>query len=927
MSFLPIDFDSPRWLLALVPLLAVVIYFTLRSRAGLPPAVQRLALVLRCVAISALILALSRMVLLSGGDGVSLLVLRDLSASVPRLVSDEMIEQTSRRIGTLNFPDQVSLVSFGKEQQLEQPMAMRLGSGISADIDRSGSDIASALRFAASSLEGAAPGGFRRVVLISDGNSTEGDPLREAKNLASAGIAVDVLPVFYDHQKEIILENLEAPETVRPGQAYSVDSVIWSSDTTEATVVLSEGSEVIERRSVTLEPGRNRQVFPLVAGENALQRLSIAVEAADGVDSLKQNNFGDALVRTLQRPKVLVISNDDDQTLRQILVAGNIEVDQYTPQGMATSLEGFHGVEAVILDDVSAFDFLPQQIELLEKMVHTTGMGLLMVGGPSSFGAGGWRGTKVEDALPVKMNIEQRKKLPNGALAVVLHTCEFAQGNLWARRIAHASTEALTPQDLFGVLIYRGGVDLWGIPLAPLADSTVVSGQINSLVPEDMLTFGNSMTLAIQALVPANAYSKHLVVISDGDPTPPSQPLIDSYIANGIQVSTICINPHSGPAGTGTMKKIASQTGGRFYFVSDPAALPQIFFREALQVRKNLISEEEFTPLIVDVADPIRGLDGFPPLHGIVLTTVKPMSRLVLVNPDEDPVLALGRHGLGKTAAFTSDARSRWSADWQGWGGNSTFWTQLVRSITREVEESVLEISHTVEGDEGVVIVDAIDANGRFLDGLDLQGVLIGPDLTSSNIELNQQAPGRYIGRFPAGQEGSYLIRSNYDDGKGSSGGQTKVITVGYPAEYRVLSSNIELLRQITEVSGGRVLTDQDDLLDRSLPSRKDRKSLWQMLASIGLFLFFIDIVVRRVQFQMPGRTARPSAVEESVDGASDPAPRRTIAASRRETVALERDRSEQEGGAEEAEEQQQDESEDLKKLLRERRKRRKKGI
>ena len=154
--------------------------------------VQKTALILRCLAFSALVLALARTVHLTGGEGLSILVLRDLSASVPRLVSDQFIEQTSNQLGTLEFPDQVSLVSFGKDQQLEQPMSMRLGSGISADIDRSGSDIAAALRYSASLLEGSAPGGSRRVVLISDGNSTEGDAVREAKNLAVAGIVVDV---------------------------------------------------------------------------------------------------------------------------------------------------------------------------------------------------------------------------------------------------------------------------------------------------------------------------------------------------------------------------------------------------------------------------------------------------------------------------------------------------------------------------------------------------------------------------------------------------------------------------------------------------------------------------------------------------------------------------------------------------------------
>ncbi|MGE4632559.1 MAG: glutamine amidotransferase [Planctomycetota bacterium] len=928
----PIGFDFPAWLLLLIPALGCVIYFTLSSRAGLPVAVQRLAMLLRSMAVVAIVLALAQMVHLSGGEGLSVLVLRDLSASVPRLVSDEIVSQTSKRLGSLEFPDQVGFVSFGNDQQLEQPMGLRLGPGISSEIDRSGSDIAAALRFSASHLEGSAPGGARRIVLISDGNSTEGDPVQEAKNLATAGIVVDVIPVHYEHQDEVILENVQVPETVRPGQTFSVDSVIWSSGAAEATVVLSEQDRIIERRPVQLAEGRNRITFGLGANSSPLRRLRVSVFPDAGTDSLEQNNSGLALVRTIQPPRVLIVSEDPDQTLARVLADGSILADVVAPQQMSAIAEDYLGIEAVVLDDVSAFDLDPNRIELLEKLVHSTGMGLLMVGGSDSFGAGGWRGTKVEKALPVKMDIRQRKKLPNGALAVILHTCEFAQGNLWARRIAIASLDALTEQDLFGVLLYDGGTDRWGIPMQPVADQAAIRSQIDALSPADMTQFSPTMQMALQVLLTADAHSKHVVVISDGDPPPPTQGLVDAYVQSGIRISTICIQPHPGPTGPATMKKIAQDTAGRYYFVDDPSMLPQIFFREALTVRRNLIAEGTFTPAIVEIADPIRGLasGGFPPLHGVVLTTVKPLSRLVLVNDEQDPVLALGRYGLGKTAAFTSDARARWSSDWIGWSGNSTFWSQLVRSISRELDSGVLEVSHQVEGEVGTVVIDAIDPEGRFIDGLDVRAVLVGPDLSEETLVVNQVAPGRYVGKFAAVQEGSYLLRIDHEDGQGNSGGQTKAISVGYPSEYRTLRSDDDLLRRIAEASGGRLLSGQDDLLDRSLPRKRDREPLWATLAILGLGLFFFDIVVRRVQFKIPRRGFRRRAtvsVDESVEGHKEPPRRPIIGRTRRVTPGTKKTGSQPEKDAPDGvSEEPVERSEELQKLIKARKKRRKRG-
>ncbi|MGE4620005.1 MAG: glutamine amidotransferase [Planctomycetota bacterium] len=929
---LPMAFESPLWLLALIPALACVVYFSRKSRAGLPAAVQRLALFSRSAAIISLIAALAQLVHLSGGEGLSVLVLRDLSDSVPRLVSDEMVSQVSKSIGSLEAPDQVSFVSFGRNQQQEQPMGLKLGTGISADIDRSASDIAAALRFSARALEAAAPGGSRRMILISDGNSTEGDPVQEAKNLATTGVVVDVLPVRYEHQNEVLVENVEVPETIRPGQAFSVDSVIWSSQATEATVVLTEDDRILERRLVSLESGRNRVRFGLSATSTSLRRLLVSVYLEDGVDTLEANNSGLALVRTIAPPLVLVVSKDPDQTLMRALQTGEIRAEVVPPNQVSLVAEDYLGVEAVILDDVSAFELPPTYSALLEKLVHSTGMGLLMVGGPDSFGAGGWGGTKVEEALPVKMSIRQRKKIPNGALAVILHTCEFSQGNLWARRIATAALDALTSQDLFGVLLYESGIDAWGIPLQPVSDQLEIRSRIDRLSPADMISFAPTMEMALQSLVTANAYSKHVVVISDGDPPPPGQLLVDAYVKSKIRISTICIKPHTGSDGTARMKKIAQDTGGRYYFVSNPTRLPQIFFREALTVRRNLIEEGAFVPRIVEVADPILGIAaaGFPPLHGVVLTTIKPLSRLVLVNEEQDPVLALGRHGLGKTAAFTSDARARWSADWIGWSGYSTFWSQLVRSISREMDSGILEVSHQLDGGAGTVIVDAIDPDGRFIDGLSVEAVLVAPDYSEEAITVHQVAPGRYIGKFSAEQEGAYLLRVDHEDGQGNVGGQTKAIVVGYPAEYRALRSDEELLRQIAEASGGRVLSSEDDLLDRSLPRIMDRKPLWKFLAIIGLGLFFFDIVVRRVQFKIPrlrSRQKSDSSKSKVVDSTGEPQRQPSIGRSRivKEKTAKPGSNREDEVSKESSDDSASH-SEDLRKLIEARKKRQNRG-
>ena len=542
----------------------------------------------------------------------------------------------------------------------------------------------------------------------------------------------------------------------------------------------------------------------------------------------------------------------------------------------------YTGYSSVILDNVSYFSIRKEVAQLLEGLVHSNGVGLLMVGGSDSFGAGGWKGTPVEEALPVTMDIRQRKIIPNGALAIILHTCEFPQGNLWARQISLTALDALTPKDYFGLLIYKNGVDKWGIPMTPVDDKSALSAQINTMSPEDMLLFQPSMQLAFAGLMATDAQSRHMIIISDGDPSPPNQGLLKQYADQQIKVSTICIQPHSGEFPELVLRKIAADTGGRFYRMDDPTQLPRIFFREALQVRKNLIDESTFVPVLRETADPVMGISGFPSVNGIVLTTIKLLASEILINDEEDHLLALKRHGIGVTAAFTSDSGNRWSTEWAGWEGNSKFWAQLVRSISRPEETDALQAVTRVDGRGGVILIDAIDEAGQFVDGLDLSGSVLGPDLKTKLIEIRQDGPGRYIGNFPVRQQGDYLVTIDGSMPDGSSANMARTFSVGYPAEYRTLSSDEEFLGSIALESRGRVIDSSTDLLERPEVQNSSQTPLWPLLTRWALVLFFIDVVIRRVHFGPIQKRKTPVSALD-IESEIKEAPRRPRLRGRRE--------------------------------------------
>ncbi len=70
----------------------------------------------------------------------------------------------------------------------------------------------------------APPSDAVRLLLISDGNETEGD-LAEAARIAGANsIPIDVLPLRYHHEREVVFKRLVAPTHARSGQSIALDS-------------------------------------------------------------------------------------------------------------------------------------------------------------------------------------------------------------------------------------------------------------------------------------------------------------------------------------------------------------------------------------------------------------------------------------------------------------------------------------------------------------------------------------------------------------------------------------------------------------------------------------------------------------------------------------------------------------------------------
>src|SRR5262249_692014 len=159
----------------------------------------------------------------------------------------------------------------------------------------------------------------------------------------------------------------------------------------------------------------------------------------------------------------------------------------------------------VILANVAADWLNDDQQETIRSNTHDQGCGLVMIGGPQSYGAGGWQGTPIEKALPVDADIKSPQVEGKGGLVLIMHPSETASGNRWQKEIAKLAIKKLSSLDEVGVLYFGGFTgNFWHIKLAPIqneANRQRLLGLVDNMTPGDMPDFDPHLKLAHEALI------------------------------------------------------------------------------------------------------------------------------------------------------------------------------------------------------------------------------------------------------------------------------------------------------------------------------------------------------------------------------------------------------------------------------------------
>jgi uncharacterized membrane protein len=856
-------FSRPWWLLACI-LLVPIVWLGMRNLAALGPVRRVLAIILRCLVVIILIALLARPMLTRTSKRMTLIAVIDRSQSIPTNLQKSALEYLSLAVAGKAAGDQLAVVDVAEAASISKlPGGDNVIRQRNTTLNGQQSKLADGVQMA---MAIAPPDTAIRILLVSEGNETGGD-LKEAARIAAANkIPIDVLPLRYSYDNEVIFKRLAAPARARSGQTIQLRFILNSTTSVRGKLLLNLNGESVDlvpgspeiAVSVDLEPGTNVEIISMPVGKNGIHEFeAVFMPDEPWQDKIVQNNRASTITYVAGPGNILVVDADGStgRALEQALQNTDMDVRYTTTAEFPDNLSRLMGTDAVVLVNTGCGNFSFQQQEMLSRYVTDLGGGLIMVGGPQSFGAGGWIGSPVAEILPVDLDPPQKKQLPKGALVLIMHACEMPQGNYWGTRVALAAVRTLSRLDLIGILAYNWqGPSDWVFPLAPAGDKEAVTDAIEQMQMGDMPSLHDHLQAAYDKLKDCDASQKHVIVISDGDPAAPSPELLAQCRDAGITCTGVAIFPHSS-MDVQSLVRVAQSTGGRFYDVKDPQQLPQIFIKEAQVVRRALIIEETFSPQIsYSLSEILKGLPNtMPNLDGYVVTGPKAgLNQVVLTSSQSDPILATCQSGLGRCAAFTSSVDSRWASGWLQWGGFERFWEQAVRWAAKPAQSADCEVFADVQGRQVTVNVEAIDAEGKFIQFANIEGQVIAPDISTGQLELTQIGPGQYQSQFQAVASGSYVVNLRYKKLADDTTHFTQTtVTIPFAPEFRDLTDNAPLLAEVSEISGGRILgsdPNQADLFDYAgLKFPETEMPLLRPLMLIWLALFLLDVAARRV--------------------------------------------------------------------------------
>jgi Ca-activated chloride channel homolog len=833
------------WLLLCVPLVWLA---HVAARTTFNPHQRLIQAGVRSLLIVALVFAVARPVISTMSDRQSIVFLVDVSHSV----SGAAIQSAAEKIDQLRLslrPAHSRIVAFGSTAApLESTQVLRRFTQVNTKdpvleaVDRRGTDLEAALDAARAEL---APGHIPRLVLFTDGRATAGDLNAATVRLSESRVPVFVEPLAVRSLGDTWIDALDVPDRIVAGAPFTATVSVETQRPLPAVVQVRLGDQVLATRQVPLAKGMTDVSLDVTVDRAGASVLEARVLAGD--DPLTANSTFSRAIWAATRPKILYVEGKPASAhyLARALTESGFDVTVRPPAGLPVSLAEFDPWDVVILSDVSRTLIRDGSMTALSDWVERHGGGLLVAGGESVFGEGGYRKSEIERLTPVTF---ERKDEPEVALVLVLDRSWSMAGASMelCKAAAQAAVDVLTDEQSVGILTFNDSFN-WDVPLRNVGrNRDGIRKRISAIGPGGHTLIYPAVEQAYLALKPAKARAKHVLLLSDGRSYPANyEELVRQMVAARMTVSSVAVGPSADPELLGN---IARWGKGRTYAVSDAKELPQIFVKEAKNAATPAFDEKEIKPIVKTPAF-LAGVDltRVPLLKGRTATVLKDTALEVIGTDEEDPLLAFWPVGLGRTAVFASDVKDRWAANWIRWRGYGPFFSSLVRALERRAAPAVAldVVPGPIRGRvrSVAVAVETREVDGGYKDLL-RPTVEVKAGAASTRLQLRQVAPGRYEATVVADADQPLTVTALGDGNAATS----RIVVPDPAAEYRFSPADEGLLRSLAQATHGGFMPSPEMLTNAPRDPRTARRPIAPALIVVALALWFSDILLRRVR-------------------------------------------------------------------------------
>ncbi|HEU4410194.1 MAG TPA: VWA domain-containing protein [Polyangiaceae bacterium] len=802
-------------------------------------------------------------------DRLTVLVAVDRSRSIDLVPGAEARARAELDVAErgMGEGDRIGVIAFAAEAYTEDPPrpASADRSPQRIEVGRDATDLAAGIRRALAEVP---PDSAARVVLLTDGVVTRGDPLEAAAAALAAGVPVDAVALDQKTVPDVRVVSLRAPPRADEREPIELRAVVASPKEAEIEVRVKRDGVVVQRGRARVAAGEDVVRLKEVAAEPGFHRYDLEVSALDpALDEAPEDNAATAFVRVRGPSSALVLEGDPG---REAFVASalkeagfRVEVGS-TPQ-VPADVAGFAAYDLVVFSDVRASDLAPTQIDALAAYARDLGGGLVLLGGDRSMGPGGYARTPIEEVSPVSFDLKQERRRASLAEVIAIdysgsmamHVGSVTKLDL-ANEAAARSASLLGPGDRLGVA-HVDTATKWTVPIRPVSDQAAIARAIRGVGPGGGGIFVDvALDDGYGALAKEASNLKHLLLFSDGDDAEKlggCRGKVQGALRSGITTSVVALGRGKDVAELEALSKLG---GGRFYLIEDATRLPSVFAQETVLASRSSINEVDFRPAPAAPGPALRGVElaEAPPLRGYVVTAAKARASVHLVGPESDPVLATWSVGVGRAAAFTSDLKDRWGGAWTAWPGAARLVGQLARDVARKADDPRVRLDADAGGGTLHLRATVVGDDGRAQTFRRLAVQVSGPDGFSQKLPLEAVGAGAYAAQLPLARPGTYVATA-VDELSGEVVGTTgAALSAG--EELRPTGTDRALLRRIAATTGGTLRDGLAGVFRDRPPPRFSYTQLTPQLALAAALALLASVASRRLA--MPDALARAGA-------------------------------------------------------------------